>query len=240
MIATRRQLEDQVVDFSQRLHRSGWVANHDGNVTVRLGADRFLATPTALSKACVTREQLIVVDGAGKVVSGTKKPFGELELHLAVYRARADVQAVLHAHPPTATGFAVAGHELVPAIMAEPVVSLGAVIPLVPFARPRTPQATAALVPALDDADALLLAQHGVLTVGPDLETAFLRMELVEHLAKITLVANQLGGARMLPAADIEPLLEARAKAGLGKAARIAESLPTLVLDEVKRALRPS
>ncbi len=217
---TRRALEDLIVAFSHRLHAAGWVANHDGNITVRLASDRFLATPTGVSKASVCRDQLIVVDGAGKVVSGSSKPFSEIELHLHVYRHRPDVRSVMHAHPPTATGFAVAGIPIATTMMAEPVVSLGAEIPLVPYARPRTPEATGNLTHALEDADAIMLANHGALTYGPDLETAFLRMELVEHLAKIQLVARQMGGAREIPSSDVSKLLESRANAGLGRAGR--------------------
>lgn len=219
-VQSRRALEDQIVAFSHRLHAAGWVANHDGNITVRLAPDRFLATPTGVSKASVTRDQLIVVDGAGKVVSGSSKPFSEIELHLHVYRHRSDVRSVMHAHPPTATGFAVAGVSVLTTMMAEPVVSLGASIPLVPYARPRTPEATGNLSAALEDADAIMLANHGALTYGPDLETAFLRMELVEHLAKIQMVARQMGGVREIPAGDVQKLLESRANAGLGKAGR--------------------
>jgi L-fuculose-phosphate aldolase len=220
MHTTRRQLEDQVVAYSQRLHEAGWVANHDGNVTVRLGADRYLATPTATSKREVTRDSLIVVDGNGQVVSGSGKPFGEMELHLFIYRRRPDVRAVLHAHPPTATGFAVAGTRVLTTVMAEPVVSLGAEIPLVPYARPKTPEATLNMGPHLEDADALMLASHGVITCGPDLELCWLRMELVEHLAKIQLTARQLGAVREIPSTDVQKLLEARTAAGLGKAGR--------------------
>ncbi len=217
----RRQLEDQIVDYSHRLHSSGWVANHDGNITVRMAPDRFLATPTGVSKAAVCREQLIVVDSAGKVISGSSKPFSEIELHLYVYRHRSDVRAVMHAHPPTATGFAVAGQRILTTIMAEPVVSLGTDIPLVPYARPRSPEATLNMASFIEDADALMLASHGALTYGPDLETAFLRMELVEHLAKIQLVARQMGGVRELPTADVQKLLESRTNAGLGAAGRV-------------------
>lgn len=229
MHLTRRQLEDQVAAYSRRLHEAGWVANHDGNVTVRLGPDRYLATPTSISKKAVERDALIVVDDEGKVVSGAGKPFGELELHLFVYRHRPDVRAVLHAHPPTATGFAVAGVRVLTTVIAEPVVSLGAEVPLVPYARPKSPEATLNLLPHLEESDALVLASHGVLTYGADLETAFLRMELVEHLAKIQLVARQLGGARELPSGDVDKLLEARTGAGLGKAGR-AKHTPKLHL----------
>jgi len=216
----RRELEGEVVDYSHRLHARGWVANHDGNITVRLEPGRFLATPTAVSKAAVTRDMLIVVDADGKVVSGRRKPFGELELHLLVYRHRPDVAAVIHAHPPTATGLAVAGIPVRSDLLAEPVVSLGAQVPLVPYARPRTPESTLNLAPALDEHDVVCLESHGVLACGPDLETAFLRLELVEHLARIQLVAMQVGSLRALPDADVAALLEARTKAGLGKKGR--------------------
>lgn len=248
-MATRRQLEDELVDVSHALHAVGWVANHDGNVTVRLGAGRYLATPTAVSKADVTRASLILVDDRGAVVSGTRKPFSELALHLAIYRARPDVEAVVHAHPPAATGLSVAGIQVRTTMLAESVVSLGATIPMVPYAAPKTPEWTASLIPAVDDADAVLLENHGVITCGPDLETAYLRMELVEHLAKIQLAAHQAGLVRDIPSSDVDPLLQARTKAGLGKAARQGAPAPpqiirpvpdveSIIVEEIGRALR--
>ncbi|MBT6177481.1 MAG: class II aldolase/adducin family protein [Deltaproteobacteria bacterium] len=218
--STRRDLEHEVVDYSQRLHQRGWVANHDGNISVRLEENRFLITPTAVSKGDVERSKLLVVDERGQRVSGRYRPFSEMNLHLYAYRQRPDIRVVMHAHPPTATGFAVAGVEIISTMMAEPVVSLGDVIPTVPYALPKTPESTLNMAPALVQSDAFLLQNHGVITVGPDLETAFLRMELVEHLAKIQLVAQQLGGASFIPYGDIEHLMGARAKAGLGPQGR--------------------
>ena len=205
----------EVADYAQRLHARGWVANHDGNVSVREGHGRFMATPTATSKAQVRADGLVVVDDAGKQVGGRGKPFSEIGLHLTVFANRSDVHAVIHAHPPAATGFAVAGVPLDEAFLAEAVVSLGPGVPTVPFAAPG-PDACRALADYTRDHDAVLLGGHGVLTWGPDLETAYLRMELVEHLAKVALVARQLGGVRPLPSAVLPKLLEARAKAGLG------------------------
>src|SRR5437764_973534 len=126
----------EVAEYAQRLHARGWVANHDGNVSVREGQGRYLATPTATSKAAVRAEGLVVVDDAGKQVGGRGKPFSEMGLHLTVYQNRRDVGAVMHAHPPTATGFAVAGVPLDEAFMAEAVVSLGPGVPTVPVAAP--------------------------------------------------------------------------------------------------------
>lgn len=219
----------EMVEVSRALHARGWVANHDGNASARLASGHLLCTPTAVSKGDVTPESLIVVDEGGQVLAGARKPFSELRLHRAAYAARPDIGVVLHAHPPTATGFAVAGLSLGPAFLAEPVVSLGEDIPLVPFGLVGDAALDAALAAALSRADAVLLANHGVITVAPDLPLALLRMELVEHLAKIALVARQLGGARPIPREAVSTLLDQRAKAGLGpKSAPAAEAGPTL------------
>lgn len=208
-------LRRDLASLSASLHARGWVANHDGNVSARLGEDRFLATPTALSKRVITPEMAIVVDTQGNVVSGSRKVFSEFALHRAVYAARPDVGWVVHAHPPVATGWAVAGEPFFdPPFLAEPVVSLGRAIPLVPFLAPGADLGP--LTVWLGEVDAVLLGNHGVLTVGPDAETALLRMELVEHLAKIALTARQVGGARPLPDSVVEQLLASRRKAGLG------------------------
>ena len=200
------QLRKEIVHYAHKIYRCGWVANHDGNLTVRLDDSRLLCTPTAQSKGEVGLEQLIIVDESNKVVVGTRRPFSELQLHRAAYRARPEIGCVIHAHPPTATGFAVAGVSLDPPFMAEPVVSLGNTIPLVPFFPPKDTRLDSAIEEGLRKADVLLLANHGVLTVGSTFEQAFLRMELVEHLAKIALVARQLGGGIPLESSVVDAL----------------------------------
>lgn len=212
-------LRRELTDLCHRLHARGWVANHDGNVSCRLPDGRVLASPTAVSKADVAPDLLVVVDADGKVdgKAGSRRVFSEISLHLACYRARPDVRWVVHAHPPQATGFAVAGQPLFdPPFLPEAVVSLGARVPLVPAAMPGSPELLDDLARALGEADAVLLGGHGALTVGPDAETAYLRMELLEHLAKIQIASLPLGGPRPLPADWIERLLESRRKAGLG------------------------
>jgi L-fuculose-phosphate aldolase len=204
-------LRRELVRASQALHARGWVANHDGNLSARLDLPgdeqvRVLCSPTAVSKADVGLESLIVVDGQGAVVEGTRRAFSELSLHLAAYRARPDIGVVLHAHPPCVTAFAVAGLPIPHPFMAEPVVSLGPVIPVVEHAPPGDPSLAEGLARALAQADVAVLDRHGLISVGGSFEQALLRMELVEHLARVALAAAQLGGVRPLPADQVQAL----------------------------------
>jgi L-fuculose-phosphate aldolase len=210
------KLRADVVSTSRRMHENGWVANHDGNVSVRLKGERFLITCTAVSKRDIDDASLLVVDGQGKVLEGRRKPFSELELHLAVYKARPEAQVVLHAHPPVATAFGLVGQELSPIALPEMVVSLGERVPTLPRAMPRDPEGVKRVGAAAAEYDAFLLPGNGAITLGEDLTQALLRMELVEHYAKILLAARSLGTVQPLPAADVQKLLEARKKAGLG------------------------
>jgi len=216
------KLRAQVVEVARHLHVRGWVANHDGNVTARDGS-RFLATPTATSKRLITDRTLIEVDAKGKVVGGTGRVFGEIGLHLVIYERRPDVHAVVHAHPPHATAISAArGNPIERPFIAEALVSLGPKIPKLPYAQPGEP-ARAALAPWCELVDAAILANHGVIAWGADPEQALLRLELVEHLARIAIAAAPLGGVDPLPDAAIPPLLAARAKANIGRAADRAE-----------------
>jgi L-fuculose-phosphate aldolase len=214
-----------VAHFARALHAAGFVANHDGNVSLRASdGRRFHTTPTATSKRLVDAADVITVDVEGKVLSGRHKLFGEWHLHAACYRARPDVGAVLHAHPAHATALGLARKPLGVPALPEMVVSLGRSVPTLEYAPPKSASQDQAIARALTDgdADALLLAGNGVLTVGVDLEQAFLRMELVEHYARMVVLAAPLGGVTPLPDADVTRLLEARTKAGLGRAARRA------------------
>lgn len=217
---------EEIARCSRLLWERGWVANHDGNITVRLDDGRLLVTPTAVSKRLIGPDNVLVLGPDGKLLEGQRipaKPFGELHLHLRCYKERPDVKCVVHAHPPTATGFAVAGLALTTPVIAEAVVSLGPGAPLVPYARPGTPAAEDGLASVLVDADAALLANHGVLAVGTDVEQAYLRLELVEHLAKIQLAARSIGRVNSLPDGEYAALLEKRTAAGFGAVARGAK-----------------
>jgi L-fuculose-phosphate aldolase len=216
-----KQLRAQVADVSRILWERGWVANHDGNVTARGDGNRFIATPTATSKRLVTERTLIEVDAKGQV-HGAGKVFGEIGLHLVVYERRRDVNCVVHAHPPNATAIASSSqHPIERPFIAEALVSLGPRIPKLPYAQPGD-AAKQALAPWCELVDAVLLGNHGVIAWGADPEQALLRLELVEHLAKIAVAAAPLGGVQPLPESALAPLLAARAKAGIGHAANRA------------------
>jgi L-fuculose-phosphate aldolase len=210
------KLRSEVVSTSRRLHENGWVANHDGNVSVRLKGERFLITCTGVSKRDIDDASLLVVDAQGKVLEGRRKPFSELELHLAVYRARPEAMVVLHAHPPVATAFGLVGQELSPIALPEMVVSLGDRVPTLQRALPRDPEGVKRVEAAAAEYDAFLLTGNGAITLGEDLTQALLRMELVEHYARILMAARSLGTVQPLAPADVQKLLEARKKAGLG------------------------
>ncbi len=215
-VAPLPKVRAELVATSRRLHANGWVANHDGNVSVKLTGNRLLITATAISKADVDDSKLLIVDFTGKVLEGRRKPFSELELHLAIYKARPEAEAVIHAHPPCATAFGLVGLELAPVSMPEVVVSLGDKIPTLPRAMPKDEEALKRLSAAAKLYDAMLVQGNGALTWGTGLEQALLRMELVEHYAKILGIARPLGTVPPLPPAELAKLLDARKKAGLG------------------------
>lgn len=178
-----------IVRACRRLDARGLIAGQDGNVSVRVAPDRLLVTPAGRIKAEVGVDTLVEVDLQGVVQGGGGRPSSELGMHLAIYAARPDVGAVVHAHPPTATGFGVAGQDFLTPVLPEINLLVGPV-PLVPYATPGTPALAAALAPWLDGHDAFLLANHGATTVGPTLELALQRMESLEHGARILLAAR--------------------------------------------------
>ena len=197
----------------RRLDSLGFVPATDGNLSLRISPDRLLVTPSGRPKGDLSEEELLVTDLDGRVVEGEGIPSSELPMHLAVYRRRPDVGAVVHAHPPTASGFSVAGIGLTSPILPEILVTVGPV-PLTPYATPGTGEIPAAIAPFLDRHDAFLLANHGVLTLGRDLSEALHRMERVEHLARVALVARLLGGARELTPLEVSSLLATPAAKG--------------------------
>jgi L-fuculose-phosphate aldolase len=169
------------------------IAGRDGNLSVRIGKERVLVTPTGYIKSLVSARDMVEVDLAGRLrTRGSRKPTSELDLHLRILQHRPDVQAVVHAHPPTATGFAVAG-EAIPGNLLPELIFVVGPVPLVPFGRPGTPELGDRVVPYLEGHNALLLSNHGAVTMGGTLDEAWIRMESLEHCAKIIVAARAIG-----------------------------------------------
>ncbi len=214
MLKSEQQHRAEIVHTGRMMYDRGWIAATDGNLSVRLDAERILATPTGVNKGAMHPEDLIICDLAGNKLSGERERTTEMHMHVAVYQDRPDIQAVVHAHPPTATGFAVAGKALNQGILPELIVAFGSV-PLADYGLPGTPALVEGMLPFIPKYNAILLANHGAVTYAEDLERAFARMETVEHLARITLVAEMLGGAKLLPRGEIVKLFASRGRYGV-------------------------
>ncbi|MEQ1945846.1 MAG: class II aldolase/adducin family protein [Bryobacteraceae bacterium] len=214
MSLSEQQHREDIVRIGRMMYERGWIAGTDGNISIRLDAERILATPTGMCKGRMSPDDLIVCDNDGNKISGQRERSTEMAMHLAVYAARPEINGVVHAHPPIATGFAVAGRALNLGIMPELIVTLGSV-PLAEYGLPGTPALVEGMLPFIPKFDAILLANHGAVAYGTDVHSAFGRMETVEHLARITLVAEMLGGPKALPRVEVEKLFAARERYGV-------------------------
>jgi len=207
-------LRADIVEVGRRMYARGYTASNDGNISVRLGADRLLMTPKSVCKGFMTPDMMCITDLDGRKIQGDRDPSSEMLMHLEVYRQRADVEAVVHAHPPTATGFAVAGIPLDRAVLAEVLTTLGS-IPIAEYATPSTKELPEAVRKYIRAHDGMLLANHGALTVGGDLFGAYYKMETIEHFAKISLVARLLGRENLLSREEVLRLQELRGAYGI-------------------------
>jgi L-fuculose-phosphate aldolase len=207
-------LRADIVEVGRRMYNRGYTASNDGNISVRLGADRLLMTPKSVCKGFMTPDMMCITDLEGKKLQGDRDPSSEMLMHLEVYRQRADVQAVVHAHPPTATGFAVAGIPLDRAVLAEVLTTLGS-IPIADYATPSTAELPAAVRQYIKAHDGMLLANHGALTVGADLYSAYYKMETIEHFAHISLVARMLGRENLISREEVLRLQGLRGTYGI-------------------------
>ncbi len=206
---SERQHREDIVRFGKMLHGRGFVAATDGNLSVRLDHETVLSTATGMSKGMLESEDLVVVDMSGRKVTGRRDVSSEVAMHLLIYKLRPDVHGIVHAHPPTATGYAAAGLPLNQALVSEIVITLGC-IPLAQYGTPGTPELTKALESLVPTYDAILMANHGVVTYGNDLVSAYMKMETVEHFAHIALVTHLLGRQQLLSDEDVGKLMEAR------------------------------
>jgi L-fuculose-phosphate aldolase len=201
----------EILRLGKLLHDKGFIASTDGNISVRLDDYTVLATPTCMSKGMMTTEDLVKVDMDGRKVSGFREVSSEIAMHLMIYRMRPEICGIVHAHPPTATGFAAAGLALEQALVSEIVLALGKV-PLAPYGTPGTEELLTTLAPLVPEHNAILMANHGVVTYAEDLVTAYMNMETVEHFAKIALVTHQLGRQQVLSQENVDKLTALRGK----------------------------
>jgi L-fuculose-phosphate aldolase len=240
-------LRREICEVGRRVYQRGYVAANDGNISVRMEADRVLCTPTGVSKGYLSEDMLAICDMDGEQIAGSMKISSEIRMHLEIYKLRSDINSVVHAHPPTATGFAVAGIELTQCVLPEVVVSLGGV-PLAAYGTPGGPDIVEPMKPLLRQYDAVLMANHGVVTLGQHVMDAHFKMETVEHFAKIALVAHQLGAVRTLEDKDVDDLIALRDRFGIGNRPACereptslngqGDDLVTSITEEVMRQLR--
>src|SRR6476646_10782559 len=208
------QLRADIVEVGRRLYARGYTASNDGNISARLGPDRLLMTPANVCKGFMNEQMRVITDLDGKKIAGERNPSSEIQMHLEVYRQRPEIQAVVHAHPPVATAFAVAGIPLDRAVLAEVVTTLGSV-PIAEYATPSTKELPEAVRKYVKAHDGMLLANHGALTLGADLFSAYYKMETIEHFAKISLVARLLGNENLLPREEVARLQDLRGTYGI-------------------------
>jgi L-fuculose-phosphate aldolase len=230
MVKTEREHREDIIQIGRLVFQKGWVAANDGNISVRLDAGRILATPTGVCKGMMHPDDLIVVDMQGDKISGRGERTSEIAMHLKIYEMRPEIKAVVHAHPPVATGFAAAGKSLNLGLLPEVVIGLGCV-PLANYGLPGTPELTEPMLPLIPKYDAVLMANHGAVCYGEDVYKAYFRMETMEHFARITLVAELLGGAKVLPRQEVDKLLDSRTRYGV-KAANAGEPGCPLALED--------
>ncbi|HSR69539.1 MAG TPA: class II aldolase/adducin family protein [Acidobacteriota bacterium] len=211
-----REERELICEIGRRMYDKDLIAANEGNLSIRLG-DRLLATPTGMCKGFMQPDDLVYTDLQGKQVGGRRKVSSEILMHSVVYRRRPDVKAVCHGHPVYATAHAVAGIPLTEALMAEVVVTLGCV-PVAPYGTPSTAELAESLEGLVEKHDAILLSNHGALTLGHDLEQAFFRMEILEHYAKIAILTKVLGRQSLLKREQVDRLFDLRSKYGISGA----------------------
>jgi L-fuculose-phosphate aldolase len=214
------QARADIVEVGRRLWERGYVASNDGNISVRLDEQRLITTPKSVSKGFMTPDMMVITDLDGRKIAGERDPSSELKMHLEVYRNRPDARAVVHAHPPTATGFAVAGIPLDRAVLAEVITTLGS-IPIAEYATPSTQELPDVVRKYVKAHDGILLANHGALAIAGDVMSAYYRMETIEHFAKISLVAHTLGRENLLSRDEVARLQGLRGMYGIASPAPI-------------------
>lgn len=200
-------LKKDLLKAGKLMYDRGYVVSNEGNISVRANKNSILITASGVCKGCMKSQDIVMLDLKGNVLKGNKKPSSELNMHLQIYKARPDVHCICHAHPPYATAFAVAGLPLDEMILPEVIIYLNN-IPLVDYATPGTKKVFHSISKYIKSYDAMILANHGVITLGKDILNAYYKMEIVEHAAKIQFIAYQLGNIRRLSSRQVKELLD--------------------------------
>lgn len=211
---TEKEIREQICEVGSRVWQKNWVAANDGNLSMRLDDNFVITTPTGVSKGFMSPDMLIKVDMDGNIRSGYLKPSSEIKIHLEAYRRREDKRAVVHAHPPVCTGYAVANIPLDFKTLPEIIITLGQV-PLAKYGTPSTHELSDSIADLIVCYDAVLLANHGAMTIGKDIMDAYYNMERVEHFAAISLVAHQLGGMKPISKPEVQKLEDLRDQFGI-------------------------
>ncbi|MBI2092626.1 MAG: class II aldolase/adducin family protein [Deltaproteobacteria bacterium] len=204
----------EICNIGRKLEAKGLVAATDGNISFRIAPDRILITPSGVSKGALEEDSFLTINTKGAVVAGSGRPSSEISMHLAVYEKRPDVKAVIHAHPPITTALTVAGIELAQCVIPEVVITMGS-IPTAEYATPCTEEGAIAIKNLIQDADAIILDRHGSLTVGDSLQSAYFKLEKLEHAANVTATARMLGKVKVLPENEVKKLIDLRQKLGI-------------------------
>src|SRR5437868_6180504 len=220
------KLKEQMCDIGRRIWMKGFCAGNEGNHSYRIGENRILCTPTGISKSALKPDDICTVDLEGKQISGTRKRTSEINLHLAIYKARPDVKAVIHSHPPHATAFAVASVDLPTCIHPEAEVFLGAV-KTAKYVTPGDKRLGESILPFVKDSNTILLQSHGAVCYAADLEQCYYQLEIVDAYARILILAKQVGSIRPLASDEMKELLELKSRFGLSDA-RIEAGLEKL------------
>jgi L-fuculose-phosphate aldolase len=227
------QIRAEIVEAGRRMYARGYIASNDGNISCRLDGERLVTTPRSVSKGFMTPDMMVVVDYQGKKVAGDRDASSELPMHLEIYKNRPDVNGVVHAHPPLATGFAVAGIPLTRAVLAEVITTLGS-IPIAEYGTPSTAELPEAVRKYIKAHDGLLLANHGAVTCGTSVLAAYYKMETIEHFAKISLVARLLGREHLISRDEVARLQALRGSYGIAAPAPLcADPTAADLVDQV-------
>ena len=210
----------EIIEVCQRLYRKEYVTAYDGNVSIRLGPNRFLVTPSGFCKGDLTENDLIICNKHGEKLQGDHRITSEFPMHLKAYQLRDDINAVVHAHPPLATSLSLAGISLARCILPEVILSLGS-IPTTSYATPTTPEGADVITELIPHYDAIILDRHGSLTVGKTAMAAYYKLEKIEHTAKITITARQLGTIKTLEPMQLETISQLARQMGVKEEAII-------------------